>query len=759
MKQPIDLKALKTTQLAKLINSTKYGSVCRPSKIANLKGLGGYRVGGDNTTSLVAFGVWLFDFYFVRNDPAIFKKRFDRNQEEQEKIREARRTIVIPPIKNPRRRARCEKNPVLFLTTYFPHIFFDPFHAGHLVIIEVIFKHIKQGGTQAVAAPRGTGKSNVTWGMTLWAVANGYCKYVVLLCAAAEFSRESISNLKDFIVGSEVFAEDYPEVCYPAIAIDGVSQRAVSQVYDGKTTGLRWSSDYLIMANIPGRSKGGGAIIRARGIDGAIKGLVRGGKRPDLVILDDIETRESVESEYITAQRRRIIDRDVAGLVGKKKKLTQVMLCTIAKKGCLADEYTDQAQRPSWSGLRLKAMISKPTAADMWERYIGYRKDDQRKQAAGELGNTAHEYYLANGDLMRAGAEVLDVHGYDAKVQADSLEQIYCYIADYGWNSFLCEYQNEPPDETGDESIEVNVDHICHKLNGLERGVVPKWCEYLTCGIDVHGRSLYWSVVAWAKGQRAAVVDYGAEVVHSTIVGRLDSEENRLALESSILAALQTWADWELENGWPMEGQAERRHLDCCFVDSGWKPEVVGRFTAEQAGRIYRPSQGFGSTTRQRYRQPLRNTATSRVGNRWTMARTAAVRGWLWQFDADYHKRLVHTGFLNTDEESGLMMFGNDGFLHRAFAEQICAEVWVNEFIGGPGRGYKEYFYVKNKNNHWLDTMALNYLGSSVLGIGTMDKMEVESEKIDEKEKNNLQINKITQNRRMNNIESSIWEL
>ena len=57
--------------------------------------------------------------------------------EKQRRIMEAKRAkerdITIPPIKNKRRRNRCEKNRKLFCKTYFPHIFYSksPAQANH----------------------------------------------------------------------------------------------------------------------------------------------------------------------------------------------------------------------------------------------------------------------------------------------------------------------------------------------------------------------------------------------------------------------------------------------------------------------------------------------------------------------------------------------------------------------------------------------------------------------------------------------------
>ena len=51
-----------------------------------------------------------------------------------------------------------------------------------------------------------------------------------------------------------------------------------------------------------------------------------------------------------------------------------------------------------------------------------------------------------------------------------------------------------------------------------------------------------------------------------------------------------------------------------------------------------------------------------------------------------------------------LSLFGTNPVSHRHYAEQIIAEEWTREFIAG--RGWKEGFIAKTRNNHWLDCTA-----------------------------------------------------
>ena len=99
-----------------------------------------------------------------------------------------------------------------------------------------------------------------------------------------------------------------------------------------------------------------GAIIEAHGLTGAIRGKARDGKtgkvlRPDFVLIDDPQSRDSAESVSQTAMRERIIMGDILGLAGPRKKIAAVMPCTVIRKGDLAHRFLDNAVHPEWQGI------------------------------------------------------------------------------------------------------------------------------------------------------------------------------------------------------------------------------------------------------------------------------------------------------------------------------------------------------------------------------------------------------------------------
>jgi hypothetical protein len=143
------------------------------------------------------------------------------------------------------------------------------------------------------------------------------CSNLTALIAAATGpnAEQILANIKYQLERNQALADDYPEICDPILALDGTAQRGATQTANGKRTFLKWAQDYIVLPTVrvpdqwdqrlrPGQlSLGSGAVITTRGLDSAIRGVLVGTKRPDLVIIDDPETRDSARSGLQTDLR------------------------------------------------------------------------------------------------------------------------------------------------------------------------------------------------------------------------------------------------------------------------------------------------------------------------------------------------------------------------------------------------------------------------------------------------------------------------
>lgn len=656
--------------------------------------------------------------------PATAGNERDRQRVLMAKKRAAVRDIEIPPVKNPARRARCADDPERFCKEYFPEIFYNPFTADQRTMINAIAGRMRTGGYQAIAATRGDGKTNIARVVGgVWGFCYGLIHWLNLLGANATEAASAIEDIKTHYEFNDKLAEDFPEVCIPIRALEGAAQRGGSQTVNGKRTRIKWGMMEIIFPHVEG-SKASGGIITARGVDAAIRGLVRSGKRPDLNIADDIETRQSVRSTVQTDAIESTLVNDVLGLAGPGERLAVVYLCTIMRAGCLADRYTDIKINPAWNGLRHRFLITEPDNAKLWTRYIEMRQADQL--AGDKLARGAHEFYLANRKKMDAGAKVNNPHRFinkpvDAKKkkpgekdmqEVSALQHAYNIIADNRRDFFDTEYQNCPKTEVV-ETAGLEPHAIQRKLNGVPKGVVPADCRRLTGYVDVGRRLLHFTVIAWGEGAKGAVVDYGTIEVHSP-VGSLKEREIAQAQEQAILTALLVFRD-SVESGFAAADGGENRMIDLCLVDARWMSTPVHKFCAMSAKGVFKPSCGFGINSPQgRYRRPSK--AKLPGGSHWHATLRPETRSLRFDLDVDYYKQRVHDGFLTPADQNGsITLYGDDPVRHRGFSEQILAEVWTRDFV--PGKGWKEGWIVRHRANHFLDCAAGNIAAAEMAGI------------------------------------------
>ncbi len=199
--------------------------------------------------------------------------------------------------------------------------------------------------------------------------------------------------------------EDYGEVCQPAAALEGQSNRASGQVVYGsigtaeftdQRSKIRWSGRQIVLPTIKCKgSRASGQVIATRGLDAAVRGLRYGVMRPDLAVIDDPETRD-IAGSTDDRQRQKLelkIDQDIAGCAGQTRRLSRVILTTIMSRRSLSYKYTDPAQKPSFRGRRFRYMVKPPERQDLWDEFVMLRRADW---AADPPTQRAHEFYTAH---------------------------------------------------------------------------------------------------------------------------------------------------------------------------------------------------------------------------------------------------------------------------------------------------------------------------------------------------------------------------
>ncbi|HUW31241.1 MAG TPA: terminase gpA endonuclease subunit, partial [Planctomycetota bacterium] len=610
---------------------------------------------------------------------------------------------------------------------YFPDTFYNPFVKHQKQMIRTTLERVRVGGMKGDAYPRGEGKTTIIKGIIMLCICEGWIRFPLLVGGNATEAGRNQKDIQFYFERNDRLAEDYPEVCDPIRELHGAPQRAKGQTFQGKPTGMIWSGEFLRFPEIPG-SKAAGALLCSKGIDGAIAGLQFQGLRPDFVAVDDIENRATVKSPKETEDRRIVLINDITPLGGIDKTIGIQLNCTIRKRGCVADEFTDRKLQPAWHGDRGRQLEKLPDRIDLWETYVQLRQQDHFNGDA--TGRSAAAFYRQHRKPMDAASRVANKYRFadikcndGSRLEVSALQACYNIIADHGWEHFNTEYQNDPPDPDPD-ALRIEMSDVQRKLNGLPRAAIPAWAEAVTTYIDVHGYDIHYATVASAKGFGCAVVDYDVEPVHSPRLGRITDAANVEAVDDAILTALLRWRDEEREGRLAMADNGEIRHADRVIVDAGWKPHPVYEFVKANPGGVYRASNGCGSNEAQKFRMPTKRSKERKLGFHYFASfRPPPERLWLFLLDVDYWKRFAHDAFATApdweDGEPGakpkrggtITLFGDDPHAHRAFAAEILAERWENDKWVGP-TGKKP-----GKNNHFLDCVAGALCAAAMQGI------------------------------------------
>jgi hypothetical protein len=529
------------------------------------------------------------------------------------------------------------------------------------------------------------------------------------VAATAEDAERILHNIKMEYETNDALFADFPEICAPVRALEGAPQRSNTQEVNGKRTLIRWSGKHVVFPTVEG-SPSSGSILMTKGMDGSIRGARYRNRRPDLIIIDDAETRESASNDSQIETRELIIEQDIGGLGGPGKRVARVMLCTCMNRRCVSYRFTDPKVKPSWNGRRYAMMVKAPDREDLWNEYIQIR---QMSMSEGDrFGRTAHKFYLEHRAEMDAGAIVGNPKRYITSnledgepAEVSAIQHAYNIIASKGLPYFQAECQNDPSAEGEPQHNGLTAAHVARKLSGIPRGLMPNDTQALTGFIDLGKRVCHWCVIAWQPGARGSIIDYGVEEVHNADAGP----------EPAIVRALHTWRDRILAGPYMTQSGVPKR-LDAVLIDAGNWDTAVWQFVTDVGGSPFRAAKGFGSGYKQSpFNTPTKSSSDTRVGEHWVVARQPHG-GWLHRLDVDYWKRWCHDRFLTPTESPGsLAVFGDDHRVHHSFSHHIVSEVEKEEFV--VGKGLRRYWDQQNANNHWLDCVTGACAAGSMCGV------------------------------------------
>jgi hypothetical protein len=451
--------------------------------------------------------------------------------------------------------------------------------------------------------------------------------------------------------------------------------------------------------------------------------------RPDLILVDDPQTKESARSKTQTRKRSDLINHDVLGMFGPGKRPAGFAAMTVIEPGDLADKMLDQDESPRWGGQRCKMLYAMPKNEAAWEKYGDIRRQCQRAKSGFERLN---KYYLANQAELEEGAEV----AWPERKEDDELTglQHAMNLALDDWRAFQAEYQNDP--ERDDDGLErLTADDVAGKLNGLGRNIVARGREKITATIDVHDSLLYYEVVAWSQGFIGDVIDYGTWPKQQTRYFQMRKARRKLIdaapdgadVNGAILHGLMELTGELLTKQFVRE-DGEAMHVDLVGIDRGYKPKLVTECIARSPHKArMRPIRGDGITAAMKPMDEYNNAEGTLVGDHWRMEpvkKRGQIR-YIWA-DVNYWKTFSHRCLTTPLATPGCVSFwGSKDDTHRMWAEHIAESEFFTR-TEGRGRTVDQWDRFSNQpDNHGFDTHVYNHVLASFLGIveATTSKM------------------------------------
>jgi hypothetical protein len=646
----------------------------------------------------------------------------------------------VPAIADIERRRRC-RDPKLFCRTYNPETFSLAWSDDQNAAIDRIKEAVELSALFALAMPRGSGKTTVNRMLALWAISYALRRYVLLLNATNSKSRESLDALKKFIRFLPLYTADFPEIAYACQRVAGIAQRANGQTSDGEPTMLEWGKERIVLPTIAppdnwpadwplrdGMVPTSGAVLAtagmtSEGVRGSLFTMVSGESvRPDYVLLDDPQTKQSANSPLQNQTRIETIQGDVLGLAGPDKAMSAVMLCTVIAPEDLADTFLDREKQPLWRGERYQLLPSMPANLEAWDRYFDVYRGCALKQPPDFAESTA--YYLEHRVELDEGA----VHSWPARVLPGDVSALqsamHLFLRDR--RAFMAEYQNSPLARVEEEEP-IDPRAICARLSRVPRWHVPAEATNLTAFIDVQRKLLWYTVIAWDETFGGSIIDYGSYPDQRRLYYTLADAKRTLAavthvsgLEAQLRAGLDALAGQLLTREYPGQGGANMR-IAKLLVDANWgqSTEVVKKFCRESPhAALLVPSHGIFVGERSPPLSERKPKTGERAGLNWFIQAAPSkgvVRACL--YDTNWWKTFLHARLAAPLGASGaLTLWGGEAEAHSMLADHLSAE--IRKSRKGHGRELEEWYEKPGRpDNHWLDCAVGCCVAASILGV------------------------------------------
>lgn len=604
----------------------------------------------------------------------------------------------IPPPEDPERRERYRFDLQGFAETYLPKMFVNkqgehrPWADFHIESFKLAQQTILDGGQLAEALPRGSAKTTIIAAAIIWAAVYGHCKFAVAVCATDGKAVDLLELVKIQFEVAPLLLADFPEVCIPVRHLERKTQKCKTQTVDGINTRIEWTEGVIVLPTVAG-SQASGFRFHSAGLTGSgIRGLLAPNAdgqplRPDIILIDDPQTDDSARSLLQCGGRLRLID-TVMGMVGPGESLAVFACVTVIRAGDVADTLLNN---PDWTAIRYGILDKMPTKEQMvwWAQYRDIQLDSKNRRLGRE---PEIQFYRQNQAVMDGETKATWPARFNAKAEISGIQAAMNLFYKFPL-TFDGEYMNEPKSLDESQIYRLDKQSVRERLTGLPRGVVPLGYDFITVGVDIQLRVLFYAVMAWKMDLTGSIIDYGYVPKQRRREFDLDNLEFTLqsqsgAIDANVDAAVswglmqfgayldqQTWLREDKLQIFPKTGQ-----IDINFRAS---ESAVGRFCRTSKWKsLFTPAMGQAMTkTKKRISEwkdhPGQNWPPARQHRRecqWmeTNPRDHGCRERY--FDTNHWKTFVNTALsLPLHSPGSISIFGESPEEHRQLSEHLTS--------------------------------------------------------------------------------------
>ena len=594
----------------------------------------------------------------------------------------------IPPVRHRRLRERCRFDLEAF-GWYYCRALLE--HRASADIRDGLVRDVQScilnGGQTAELFARGGGKT--TWVdeiAPVWAMLYGHRRFPVIIGASMKAAKKNLKTVKRLLVRSPGILADFPAVAVAVRALGGVSQRAAAQTYHGRATDIEWGTDQIVLPTLldpSGRplDSGCGAILAVTGVGGAIRGTNEGGLRPDMLLIDDPQTRKIAASPKMVQGVLEYIQSDALPLAGHSTSIAAFLTITPQRFGDVATEISSSEKFQEWAKKVQPFVKALPPE---WEKLVAlFVAEYALDAAAKDFRRTRSTAWYRENRALFEKMETIDAEQYDHAREIDVCHHVLNLRAKLGKTSFDAEIMMKVVDSASE--IQIDADRVSSALNGAPRGRLPTGTDTVVgfCDINIQaGAGLSWVLVAFGPRRTAAVVDYGRFPADGSPLVPPNSSDllrNR-RVAAAVREVVRFIATRRLRD---QAGRAVR--VRALGFDRGWLPDVLHRTLYVIRKSI--PT-GFPIVAMRGFpwnKFGTRKEDMLRRGDH--VFATRSRYGEYLAFMAPYWREVMQSGFLETPlMEGSLSLFGRDAGTHFQFATEICAEKLVRKYQAYGGR-------------------------------------------------------------------------